>query len=450
VSAQVEREAAPAPDPEVAAAHVGSLAAIFDAHAAHLFDYCFSLLKADEEAAKATQATLVKALVLLDRLGDPSRLRAWLFALARGECSARESGRAEITRAGQAVRVARADSGSEDGGEPATVRLQFADIEAFGAAPERVMTRAFAALPEPDREVLDLVYRHEISAADLPAVLGISAELARTVLAADVLRVQGAAGSDGSWDSALAQEQEAGAARLSSLPLARLPGSVWPATLAVATDPELQSLRTAVAATAGLLGADGFPAEESPADVPSRKKLMLASGVLCMGLIAPAAAGAGLFAYFSPASHNTHLQVPGYSGIGPIGGVTPGIPSQVAGSSGPPAPSRSHSITSILPGLPGSSNPVTVRKSPKPKPSSKVHPSPSPTTRTGSTSPFPTGSPSSSPTGSPSSSPTGTGSPSPSTSPGSSSTSPAAASPPAVSPSPSLVSILLGILTAIP
>jgi DNA-directed RNA polymerase specialized sigma24 family protein len=450
VSAQVERETALAPDPQSTAADVGSLAAIFDAHAAHVFDYCFSLLQSDDDAARATQATFVKAVILLGRLGDSSRLRAWLFALARVECSAKDTGRAEIRRAGHAVHAG-SRAGSDDGGEPATIRLQFADIEAFGAAPEQALSRAFAALPEPDREVLDLVYRHDISAADLPAVLGIEAGLARTVLAADVLRVHESAITGDIWETPQADEDpgpEATAARLSSLPLAGLPGAVWPGTLAVATDPELGSLRAAVAATAGELLADGFPAPpESPADLPSRKKLMLASGVLCMGLIAPAVAGAGLFAYFSPSSHNTHLQVPGFSGAGPVTGVTPGIPSQATSSSAPPKPSRSHSITSLFPGQPGGSNPITVSKTPKPKKSSKPHPTPSSTTKTSPASPFPSGSPSSSPTDSASSSPTDSSSPS--TSPGSSSTSPADGTSPGGA-SPSLVSVLVAILTSIP
>ena len=243
MSAQVESESALVPDgqPETAAVG-GSLATMFDAHAAHLFDYCFSRLNDDEQAAQATKATFVIAHVLENRIWNRARIRAWLFALARVECAARESGRAEIVRAGYAVQVA----GPEDNAGPATERLQFADIEAYGSAPERALAAAFAALPDPDREVLDLVYRHDVSAAELPAVLGISAELARTVLAADVLRFQppAEAGTDSmGWQVPDPDELalRAGAERLSELPLAGLPGSVWPGIVTVATDPELCS-----------------------------------------------------------------------------------------------------------------------------------------------------------------------------------------------------------------
>ena len=463
MSAQVESQTRPVPDAQPLAGDDGVLAAMFSAHAAHLHDYCLARLKDDDEAAQATQATFVVASELRSRLWDLSRQRAWLFALARVECTAREPGRAEIARAGQGVRTGElADEGplaEADDDEPATIVLRFSDIQEYAAARQRDLSTAFAALPDSDREVLDLVYRHEVSAAELPAILGISAELARTVLAADVLRLEQQGPADlpelgeprAPSDETMLDLSAAdlpplpGAERLSRLPLAELPGSVWPATLAVATDPGLAGLRAAVVATAGQHRPDGFPMPDGPLLLPSRKKLMLASGVLCVGLIAPAVTGAGLFAYFSPSSHNTHLQVPGY-GLPPAGVAPPiGVPTAAATTRGGSArPSHSHSISSLFPFQPGNSSPAhSVKPKPPSKPSSKVSPTPSSTSRTSPASPWPSGSPTGSPSGSPSTTPST--SPSSSPSPSSASDSPssdsssaaASSSPDTDSPSPS-------------
>jgi hypothetical protein len=80
--------------------HVGTLAAIFDAHAAHLFDYCRTLLSDPEEAVGATQATLIMASALIGHLHDRSQLRPWLVTLARRECLSANPARTELARAG--------------------------------------------------------------------------------------------------------------------------------------------------------------------------------------------------------------------------------------------------------------------------------------------------------------------------------------------------------------
>src|ERR1700722_11406214 len=57
----------------------------FDRHADPLYKYCRTLLRDPSDAADAVQDAFVIAASRLDRLRDPDRLRAWLYALARNE-----------------------------------------------------------------------------------------------------------------------------------------------------------------------------------------------------------------------------------------------------------------------------------------------------------------------------------------------------------------------------
>jgi Sigma-70 region 2 len=50
-----------------------------------LYTYCQTLLRDPADAAAAVLDTFVIAAARLDRLRDPDRLRAWLYAVARNE-----------------------------------------------------------------------------------------------------------------------------------------------------------------------------------------------------------------------------------------------------------------------------------------------------------------------------------------------------------------------------
>jgi hypothetical protein len=129
------------PDPEhPGQVDLGDFAAAFDRQAARVVDYCYALVGDEDVAVAAAQAALDSA---WSRLRDPDRLRAFLFALARREALATDSGAAHWSRA-------RAD---------------------------------------PGREVLELVYRYGIHPEDLGAVLGLPADEAAAVLAAAELEL---------------------------------------------------------------------------------------------------------------------------------------------------------------------------------------------------------------------------------------------------------------------
>jgi RNA polymerase sigma factor (sigma-70 family) len=155
--------------------------AMFEAHAAHVFDYCRSLLADRLDAADAAQATLVTAYSLLDRLQDVGRQRAWLFALARRECVGEHPVRTRLPNSARdPAAVVRAREPNADD-EPETEELRIGIIEGHGQA-----GATLRALPAPEREVLDLVYRHYLSSADVGAVLGVPAERASALLAGAV------------------------------------------------------------------------------------------------------------------------------------------------------------------------------------------------------------------------------------------------------------------------
>ena len=78
----------------VAAARRGDQAAwgtIYDRYADRLHDHCWSILRDEHEAADALHDAFVNAARALPQLRDPSRLRPWLYAIARNEAFRRQS-----------------------------------------------------------------------------------------------------------------------------------------------------------------------------------------------------------------------------------------------------------------------------------------------------------------------------------------------------------------------
>jgi RNA polymerase sigma factor (sigma-70 family) len=76
-------------DAELARAAAGgdedAFAAVYDRYADRLHDFCHSVLRDRDEARDAVQDTFVLAWQRLGQLRDTSKLRAWLFAIARHE-----------------------------------------------------------------------------------------------------------------------------------------------------------------------------------------------------------------------------------------------------------------------------------------------------------------------------------------------------------------------------
>ena len=73
----------------ITAGDPAGIAMAYDKHAAALYSYCHWMLHDSADAAESLQDTFVLAAATLSELPEPSKLRPWLFALARNECRRR-------------------------------------------------------------------------------------------------------------------------------------------------------------------------------------------------------------------------------------------------------------------------------------------------------------------------------------------------------------------------
>lgn len=62
---------------------------IYDRYADRLFGFAFSMLRDREEAADAVHDVILRSSQKLDQLRDPTKLRSWLFSIARNEVTSR-------------------------------------------------------------------------------------------------------------------------------------------------------------------------------------------------------------------------------------------------------------------------------------------------------------------------------------------------------------------------
>jgi RNA polymerase sigma factor (sigma-70 family) len=159
-------------DSEVVASIVAGdsigLAAAYDRYADPLYQYCRTLLSDPADAADAVQDTFVIAASRLGGLRDPSRLRPWLYAVARHE----------------AVRILRSKKGTSALDKAPDVTDDSADV---AAAAERADLRALledaaAGLNPGEREVIELQLRQGLETAEVATVLGVSRNHAHALL----------------------------------------------------------------------------------------------------------------------------------------------------------------------------------------------------------------------------------------------------------------------------
>src|SRR3984957_5344935 len=160
-------------DSEVVASIVAGdplgLAAAYDRYADPLFQYCRTLLSDPADAADAVQDTFVVAASRLDGLRDPSRLRPWLYAVARNE----------------ALRILRSNKGTsalpeapdvtDDPGGGDADRADDAYLRAL-------LEDAAAGLNPAEREVIELQLRQGLETAEVATVLGVSRNHAHALL----------------------------------------------------------------------------------------------------------------------------------------------------------------------------------------------------------------------------------------------------------------------------
>jgi DNA-directed RNA polymerase specialized sigma24 family protein len=441
VTSHAERTSPPGPaQPSQGTDDRDAFAEMFDAHAQHLFDYSCSLLGDRARAASATQVTLIAAHSLASRVKDTGRMRAFVLALGRWECLSGEGVPAGAAKPDAVVPpgtehlaagLAFVDEGDDDISEAEPGELTLPDVETSRGLSLRAMLEA---LPREDREILDLLYRHDVGMADLGPLLGVPAASVPRKLAAAKAKFAAQVGETRRPAAAGLASPDVQAEQLSAVRALPVPAAVWRRTAQVVMDPRFSAYRDAVAAHAGHLGPDGFPVQ--PAATPSGRKLLLASALMAGLLLAPAAAGGAVYAAVSAISHVVdHGHSTAETPVGPTAGG-----SATGGMSG-----ASHSLGAKRTGSKAKINPgAGLLPLPRESPSQPRHePSPTasplPTSRHSSSSPAPTQTATS--PGSPSPSPTST-SPSPtSSSPSPTSTSP---SPTSTSPSPTSTAATTG------
>lgn len=134
-------------------------------HTAPLLATLRAALPNREDAREVLQETWLRAYQNLGSLREPARLRAWLLSIALNLARARHRRPAES---------------SLEGGDEHEPRNEDEGPERLGLEEERTFLRTrLAALPPRQREVLDMRVNHELSHAEIGALLGITEAASR-------------------------------------------------------------------------------------------------------------------------------------------------------------------------------------------------------------------------------------------------------------------------------
>ncbi len=159
---------------------------LYDTYAAHLFDYCVTVLRDPAAAADAVQDTLIAADAQIGKLRDPERLRVWLYCIARRQCLS------DLPRGSETITPDEIFVGYRVTIDADTSDFEFPDVESAALARETllVVTAALRGLSGDDQEVVSLAHRHGLGGADLATVLGISGRRAAALLSGASMRFE--------------------------------------------------------------------------------------------------------------------------------------------------------------------------------------------------------------------------------------------------------------------
>jgi RNA polymerase sigma factor (sigma-70 family) len=143
-----------------AAGDRGAFAGIYDRYADRLHDFCVGMVRDRDTAADCVQDVFCTAATRLSELRDPDKLRPWLYAIARNEAL-------------RHIRDRRREQPSDDlpdtpsgeaGPDTVAARTELADL----------IAQAAGGLPDRDRSVLELAYRHGLDGPELAQALEVS------------------------------------------------------------------------------------------------------------------------------------------------------------------------------------------------------------------------------------------------------------------------------------
>ncbi|GIH39123.1 hypothetical protein Mco01_21230 [Microbispora corallina] len=379
---------------------------LYEAYADRLADYACTLTPDPDAAADAVHDALVAAQACVDRLKEPVRLRAWLYALTRFHCAVRSRGRTGATGPTAVLSTA------EESDDPSLAAL---------------VHEALAELGGNEREVLHLAVRHGLSTGEAASVLGltsrqVSARLGRArdhlenaaaaIVLARVGRAHcpdlsalvdsgvGASWQDGPLGTALRKRLSRhiadckicgeGRARhvsadrlLDLIPIAFPPLSLRRRVLDTSLNPEREGTRRAAVERAGF-DRRGFPVvpEGRSRRTRGRARRTRATPImLAAACVFGTAGGLALVSGQAPASHLEAVRIPPTPprddlGFGPSGGAQE-TPPETAGPEESPEPSG----TPDEGGTPSSAPTVRAPRAPAPAPQSRPRPSRAPAGR---------------------------------------------------------------------
>jgi RNA polymerase sigma factor (sigma-70 family) len=146
-----------------------AFAAIYDRYADALHDFTYSVLRDRDEAADATHDTFLIAAQRLGQLRDPSKLRPWLYAIARHEALRRARARRRV----RALEAADLDAVPVESSAEATVTR---------AETAATVWEAAAGLSARDRALLDLHVRQGLAGQALGDAIGVTAHHADVLM----------------------------------------------------------------------------------------------------------------------------------------------------------------------------------------------------------------------------------------------------------------------------
>jgi RNA polymerase sigma factor (sigma-70 family) len=351
----------------IQAGQAAGIAEAYDRYAQALYSYCRSLLGEPADAADAVQDTFIIAAAKMRGLRDPSRLRPWLYAVARNECRRRIRARALSVPLEEAGEVS--DDTTDLGADAEQLELR------------ALVSAALAGLNPGDREIIELNLRHDLEGRDLADALGVSPNQAHalasrarsqfeTSLGALLVARTGQescpelatvlSGWDGRLNVLLRKRinrhigrcERCGARRrrelspatlLGTLPVALLPATLRDRLFSLAGDasPAASAHRAGVISRAGPFGQAGFPRPLDPPHLPHGPM----AHVVTVGTGAAAVSIAVAGVLYGPQVLRPHgPQPPGPAAAGPsaASGVMPSLPPGAA------APG-----SSAVPGAPG-------------------------------------------------------------------------------------------------
>ena len=146
----------------ITAGDPAGIAMAYDRYAAALYGYCHWMLHDSADAAESLQDTFVLAATTLSDLPEPSKLRPWLFALARNECRRRIRPRS-VTRDEADAANQRADGGqrADEVGRPTDATVQFRVVSEPIHEPADA-TVQFRVVSEPIHESADATVQFRV------------------------------------------------------------------------------------------------------------------------------------------------------------------------------------------------------------------------------------------------------------------------------------------------